>query len=212
MDGIKGEMVIVFQGDSITDGGRFFEPNGVGKGYVFEVIEFLKKHYPDVVAYNRGTAKNRSRELLARWQEDALDLKPDIVTLMIGINDVWRKFDANDATSEEQFENNVREILESTKRAGSKIVLFEPYIFYEGAVDGSWEEEFEQKRKTIRKLAKQYADVFIPTHDIFRQMSKIFGWNMLVIDGVHPSALGVHILASLLIEALENIFSEKRHE
>ena len=205
-------MVIVFQGDSITDGGRFFEPDGIGKGYVYEVIEFLKKHYTNVTAYNRGTAKNRSADLVARWKGDAIDLKPDILTLMIGINDVWRHFDQGLTTTAEEFENNCREILEKTKTIESKVILFEPYIFYEGAVDISWQEEFEQKRKIIRKLAKEYADVFIPTHDVFQQMSKIFGWKMMVLDGVHPTALGVNILASLLIEAIENIMVEKRHE
>lgn len=205
-------MVIVFQGDSITDGGRFFEPEEIGKGYVYEVIEFLKKHYEDVTAYNRGTAKNRSADLVARWKEDAIDLKPDILTLMIGINDVWRHFDQGLTTTAEEFENNCREILEKTKAIKSKVILFEPYILYEGVVDISWQEEFEQKRKIIRKLAKEYADAFIPTHDVFQQMSKIFAWKMLVLDGVHPTALGINILASLLIEAIENILAEKRHE
>ena len=81
-------MVIVFQGDSITDGGRFFEPDGIGKGYVYEVIEFLKKHYTNVTAYNRGTAKNRSADLVARWKGDVDDwYQRCLAAFRSGVND-----------------------------------------------------------------------------------------------------------------------------
>ena len=203
-------MVIVFQGDSITDGGRFFEPSGVGKGYVAQAKKFLEERYPGTTVYNRGVAANRSADLVARWQEDTLSLKPDIVVLMIGINDVWRKFDKNDPTSDADYEKNVETVLQASKNQGSKIVLIEPYLFCHGSASEEWREEYEGKRKAARKLAEKYADAFIPAQDVFMQMEQGFNWNLIVTDGVHPTALGVHLLAAMCIEALENLISEKK--
>lgn len=202
-------MVIVFQGDSITDGGRFLEPNGIGKGYVAQVKKFLEERYPGTTVYNRGVGGNSSVDLVARWQEDTLSLKPDIVVVMIGVNDIWKKFNKNDPTSDADYEKNVETVLQASKNQGSKIVLIEPYLFYHGLASEEWREEYEGKRKAARKLAEKYADAFIPAQDVFMQMEQVFNWNLMVNDGVHPTAFGVRLLASMCIEALENLILKK---
>ena len=100
--------VLVLQGDSITDAGRFGEPENLGSGYARMVAKYIENFYPDLEmkVYNRGISGHRSKDLVERWDKDCLDLNPTVVTLLIGINDVWRSFDQNDPTSVEAYAEN----------------------------------------------------------------------------------------------------------
>ena len=118
----KAGSTVLFQGDSITDWGRdggllmdmFPEGGGaLGKGYAYraaKIYELLFPHNP-VNFVNRGVSGDRCQNLLERYQKDILEVKPDYLSIMIGINDTWRRYDSNDITSKEQFETNLTELL-----------------------------------------------------------------------------------------------------
>ena len=105
--------VIVIQGDSITDAGRFGDPEQLGGGYARMVAKYIENFYPDLSmkVYNKGISGNRSGDLVRRWQTDTLDLKPTVVTILIGINDTWRAFDSGDPTAVETYAANCENIM-----------------------------------------------------------------------------------------------------
>ena len=129
---LKDEAVILFQGDSVTDAGRSREDDAqLGLGYPRLVSSLLSASYPELGLQfiNRGISGNRVRDLKARWSEDCLELKPDILTILIGINDCWRRYDREDPTSPEQYEEDYRWILTQTQeRTAAQIILLEPFV------------------------------------------------------------------------------------
>ena len=124
--------LILFRGDSITDAGRNREdPWNLGFGYALMAAAWFKALFPEIngAFLNRGVSGDRVVDLKARWKEDCLDLKPDLVSIMIGINDCWRRYDSNIPMPVEKFEANYREILRQTKEAlGAEIDLGEPFV------------------------------------------------------------------------------------
>ena len=120
---LKKNGVIVLQGDSITDAGRFGDEEHLGSGYPRMVAKYIENSYPDysIKVYNKGISGNRSKDLVARWKEDTLDLNPTVVTILIGINDTWRAFDSNDPTSAEEYAANCEKIMKWTKEAGAAL-------------------------------------------------------------------------------------------
>ena len=121
--------VLVLQGDSITDAGRFGEPENLGSGYARMVAKYIENFYPDLEmkVYNRGISGHRSKDLVERWDKDCLDLNPTVVTLLIGINDVWRSFDQNDPTSVEAYAENCEKLMKQVKDAGASLIVLEPF-------------------------------------------------------------------------------------
>ena len=129
---IKDNARVLFIGDSVTDCGRSRSDDlDLGNGYVNMISAWFGMKYPEkkVTFLNRGISGNRSEDLVERWEEDSIDLKPDILSILIGINDTWRKFDSNDETKIEDFEANYRKILEETRdKTEARIVLCEPFV------------------------------------------------------------------------------------
>ncbi|GHV00450.1 lysophospholipase [Clostridia bacterium] len=195
---------IVFQGDSITDAGRLSDPEGLGNGYVRKVAERLKAEKKNAVYDNRGISGNRAADLVNRWERDALALKPDIVTIMIGVNDVWRKFDAaNDPTSDADFEKSYVQILKACKKIEAKIIMLQPYILRCGVVTPAWEAEFAGKKAVCDQLAAEYADGYVRTADIFDGLTKTQRPETFAADGVHPDAAGQDVIADALTAELK---------
>lgn len=125
----------LFQGDSITDAGRdYSDYHELGQGYPKYAAELIRDRFDDpkngtIEFINLGISGHRTRDLRARWQKDCIDLQPDIVSIMIGINDTWRAFDSNDPTPVEEFEDNYRYLLSEIKaHTNAKILLLEPYV------------------------------------------------------------------------------------
>ena len=129
---IKPRSLILFQGDSVTDCDRKFESMiDLGKGYPNMIAGALWAKQPDdgLKFINRGISGNRTKDLYMRWVGDCINLQPDYVSILIGINDVWREFDSNDATPIEAFETNLRNVLDLTKReTDAKIIMMEPFV------------------------------------------------------------------------------------
>ncbi|MBC8558802.1 SGNH/GDSL hydrolase family protein [Fumia xinanensis] len=208
---LKRNDVILFQGDSITDWNRcvddpLSDPMHLGKGYVYVAASMLMAQYPELNLkfYNRGISGNRSIDLVNRWDEDTIALKPDVLSLLIGVNDTWRRYDQNNPTTAEQYEQNCRNILERTKAAlpDTKIVMIEPFLLHVSPEIESWREDLNPKILVARKLAREFADVYIPMDGYFAAASvqqKPSTWSG---DGVHPAGPGIALIAQKWVEAV----------
>lgn len=196
----KEKSTIVLQGDSITDACRGYEPDGIGFGYARMIIKGLEALYPDyeLNVINRGISGNRVVDLEARWDEDCINHKPDLVSIMIGVNDTWHShgvglFGGVDA---EQFEKSYRNIIERTLESGAKIILFEPYAFHHDAFKEEWRDDFGPKIQIVRRLAEEYkVDALIPLDGLMYKWAAKYGAKALSEDGVHPTPLGHRLIA-----------------
>ncbi len=198
--------VIVLQGDSITDAGRFGDAEELGSGYPRMVAKYIENFYPDLSmkVINRGISGNRSKDLVERWQKDTLDFNPTVVTVLIGINDTWRAFDSNDPTSVETYAANCENIMKRTKDAGASLIILEPFAVPTGVVTDAWRADIDPKIDALRKLACKYADAYIPLDGIFYNLSVEAAPEIWTGDGVHPSAAGHRIIAKEIIRVLED--------
>lgn len=189
--------VVVFAGDSVTDCGRRTDPDGLGDGYVRRLA--ASETLAGTTVLNRGVSGDRSRDLLARWNTDVLAAEPALVSIMIGINDTWRGFDADDATSAESYEANLRAMLETTRTYGISAVLVEPFALPTGVVRPQWRADLDPKLQVIRALASEYRTVVVPLDSALRDEigSGVSTAPDLARDGVHPGALGHERIASL---------------
>jgi lysophospholipase L1-like esterase len=204
----KGSTVL-FQGDSITDCNRIRDDgNDLGEGYPAKIAKVWDSLFPEtnVRFFNRGISGNRSQELLDRYQKDFLSLKPDMVSILIGINDTWKRYSRNNPTSPEKFEQNYRTILQNLKQdlPSVLIVIIEPFLLDVISERNSWREDLDPKILVVRRLAKEFADVFIPMDGIFTcyAMKGICEEDMSI-DGVHPTNCGHGIIATEWLKAME---------
>jgi len=199
----KGQTVL-FQGDSITDGGRnrgYYYPNqgaGMGGGYVHHTVTHLLGKYPDrdYKFYNRGISGNKVFEMADRWQDDCLNLRPDVLSILIGVNDYWHTLDLGYKGTVEVYERDFRKLLDQTKKElpEVKLIIGEPYAIKGGtAIDGRWE-PFHAYRHAAKNIAKDYGAVFIPYHSIFDEALKLAPASYWSPDGVHPSLAGSYLM------------------
>ncbi|WP_409345227.1 SGNH/GDSL hydrolase family protein [Paenibacillus sp. MBLB4367] len=201
----KGDIVL-FQGDSITDAGRIKE-NGadLGRGYALMTAGLYGSRHPEngVAFLNRGISGNRVKDLQGRWQEDCIDLKPTIVSIYIGINDTWRRYDRNDPTSAESYEAGYRELLTRTKEElGAKIVLIEPFVLPVPEDRRTWREDLDPKITVVRELAREFGALLVPLDGLFAQASMHEKPAFWAPDGVHPSPAGHALIAKAWLQAV----------
>ncbi len=200
-------MRIVFQGDSITDAGRE-RPSGrgLGNGYPKYVAQLLQKDSfgQEFECINMGIGGDRTWDLLARWQTDCIDLQPDILSILIGINDTWRRYDRNDITTAAQFEHNYRRLLEDVRaNTKAKIILLEPYLVDLPAKP--FREDLDPKIDVTRRLAREYADAFVPLDGMLTAACLHTDPKLLSFDGVHPEPDGAKLIAKAYVAALKEI-------
>jgi len=146
---------------------------------------------------NRGISGNRVKDLQDRWQQDCLGLKPDLLSILIGINDCWRRYDKNDPTSAEKFEEGYRDILEQVKKSNPdiKIVLWEPFVLPVKEGQESWREDLDPKIQVVRKLAREYNTYLVPSDSIMAQACTLEDPAFWAADGVHPTQAGHALMA-----------------
>lgn len=203
---LKGNQVILFQGDSITDAGRkrdVADPNSqaaLGTGYAFLAAAELLNDFPQrgLKIYNKGISGNKVFQLAARWQPDCLDLKPGVLSILIGVNDYWHKHNGNYDGTVEIYERDFRALLKNTKEAlpNVRLVIGEPFaVLGCKAVDKTWFPEFDRYREVAKKMAEEFNAVFIPYHSIFEKACKVAPPTYWTADGVHPSIAGAKLMA-----------------
>lgn len=197
---LKPGAVILFQGDSITDAGRDKTggaPNhsqGLGRGYPNLIGGALLADYPQqkLTIYNRGISGNKVPDLAARWQKDAIDLKPDLLSILIGVNDVWHKLSGRYDGTVEDYETGYRALLQQTleRIPGVRLVICEPFVLRCGAVNDTWFPEFDQRRAVANKLADELKLQRVAFQTMFDEAVKLAPPEYWAGDGVHPTLAG----------------------
>jgi len=201
----ENNAVILFQGDSVTDCGRSrIRNNGLGSGYVRMIAAYLKKTAPGagIRVLNRGVSGNRAIDLVERWQKDCIDLNPSYLSILIGINDTWRAFDANDPTADVTFKARCRTILEETlKKTQAKIILLSPFLLDVNENVLKMREDLSGKQRAVSELAQEYAAKLLDLDAVFAEACKTVPPAEFSLDGVHPTEKGHALIAAEWLKA-----------
>jgi len=209
---------LLFQGDSITDCARNREagasPNSLpalGQGYALMVAAELLSSQPadDLRIFNRGISGNRIVDLYARIQSDILNLKPNVLSILIGVNDTWhgKNPDWSNGVSIPKYERIYRDLLNEVREAlpALKFVLCEPFVLRCGVVREDWVEEIDGRRAVVAKLAKEFGAVLVPFQTMFDEALKLAPPEYWAADGVHPSAAGHSLMAKYWLKQTAGI-------
>jgi lysophospholipase L1-like esterase len=190
---------ILFQGDSITDGnrGRSEDPNHIlGHGYVFIIAAKHGAAFPErnLTFLNRGVSGNKVTDLEKRWQKDTLDLKPDVLSILIGVND-------NDRVPLDQYEQIYDQLLTDTQTANPEIrlVLCEPFTLPVGGKKGehweAWKAGIQQRQAIVARLAQKHHAALVHFQSAFDAACAKAPPEHWIWDGVHPTYSGHQIMA-----------------
>lgn len=201
-------MKILFIGDSITDVGRTQTKYGaLGHGYPLLISGALTKGYPTeaIEFFNRGISGNQVSDLKTRFETDCLALNPDVVSILIGINDTWHTVGTKQfgtPAAAEKFETDYREILNQLKQARvKKIILLEPFVLPYPADRKTWRCDLDPKIQIVRKLALEFDTLFVPLDGIFNQLGIRYVFDKFTLDGVHPTPAGHQVIAKQWLTA-----------
>jgi len=210
----KSQFTMLFQGDSITDAGRdrtlelANDPAAMGSGYAYlAMCRWLAEH-PDPACrvFNRGVSGDRVFDLAQRWQHDCLRLSPDLISILIGINDLWHQLNGESHGTPTDYATQYDALLFETRAALPHVhlVVCEPFILTTGVVDASWFPEFLQRRAIAENLAEKYSATWVPFHRIF-EAAVANGTDPAywATDGVHPTPQGHWLMAKGWCEAVQ---------
>ena len=204
---ITSEDMVLFQGDSITDTGRDRnDDSNLGSGYPALVSAWFSALHPSMKVrfINKGVSGDRTKELLKRWDMDCIDLKPAWVSILVGINDTWRRYDSHDPTPGSVFEDNYRTLLQKVvSQLNARIIICEPFLLPVPDDRIAWREDLDPKIATVRKLAREFKAIFIPLDGIFAQAAVQREPSFWLPDGVHPSAAGHALIAQAWLKAVQ---------
>ena len=178
----KSPQIFLFQGDSITDGGRSFDKDWnhvFGQGYAYLITSRINYEYPerDYKFFNRGISGNTIDDLASRWQKDTIDIKPDILSILVGINDVQRVIKgANSATADDFGDKYDKLLLQTTTELPDiQLIINEPFILPVGMVKDNlktWTTEVQKRQEIIKNLAVKHNAVYVPLQDTFNKALK----------------------------------------
>lgn len=197
--------LFLFQGDSITDGNRTRNNDWnhvMGHGYQYIIASKLWYDHPQkgFRFLNRGISGNKITDLAARWQQDTLDLKPDVLSILIGINDTSALLSGNKDFGTAQYESGYRSLLEQTtaRLPGVQLVLCEPFVLPVGRVKDKWDEyknEVDQRRTIVQKLSVEYKAVLVSFQAAFDKALLKAPAEYWIWDGIHPMPAGHELMA-----------------
>lgn len=211
---LQKEQVILFQGDSITDSGRNKEDSGfnsarnLGNGYPLLAGAALVNKYAELnlKIYNKGISGNKVFQLAERWDKDCLELKPDVLSILIGVNDIWHKLNGDYNGTVEIYRNDYIALLERTKKAlpNVKLIICEPFaVKGVKAVDDRWYPEFYEYQKAAKDIAVKFNAIFIPYQKIYDEAQKKAPGAYWTGDGVHPTLAGAQLMAKAWTKTIE---------
>lgn len=208
-------MRILFQGDSITDCLRSSYDSGafMGSGYPCLIQSDLCLNRTDIEVLNCGISGNRVTNLLARWKKDCINLRPDVISILIGVNDVWHELSQQEGVDAELFEETYRVLLRYTKRMlpEAKIILLGAFLTRGTAADGAQWVEFHREtalRNAItRRLAAEFGAEFLDLQRLFDEACEKLPPEHWTQDGVHPTAAGHRLIANAWEEKMQPVLT-----
>lgn len=203
---------ILFQGDSITDWYRDRDRDDIlGANYALMAAGELGCKEPNKYNFvNRGIGGDRTVDILARVHKEMLQIKPDYVSILVGINDVWHGFDLQNGITDKNFELYYNLIIEEIRDVvpSAEIMMLEPFILDASVTKGRWEEfsaEVFKKAEIVRKAAKDNNTLFVPLQETFNRAAELAPAEFWTIDGVHPTAAGHCLIKNEWIKAFEQL-------
>lgn len=204
---LQSETTILFQGDSITDAGRnragYYanDRGGMGSGYVAHVTTELLGERPNanIRVYNRGISGHKVFQLADRWEDDCIQLEPDILSVMIGVNDFWHTLTHDYKGTPDTYKSDFIALLQRTRDElpNVKFIVAEPFFVRDGrAIDNAvWDQNFPIYQKYSKEVAVHFDAAFIPLQSLFNEALKVKPVSYWCPDGVHPSMAGSHMMA-----------------
>ncbi len=204
-------MKILFFGDSITDMGRRREVDGVhlGDGYVFYVAGDIKREDPSIEIINRGISGDRVVDLYARIKSDVWNQKPDVLSILIGINDIWHEKSSQNGVELERFIKVYDMLIEDTLKVlpNVKIVLCEPFVLKGELTEENYQGLLQVKEyaKAVKTLSEKYSLEFLPLQDKLDKAAEKTCAKDYLYDGVHPDIAGARLIADEWMKLYEKI-------
>jgi len=204
---LKENAVILFQGDSITDAGRDRkkeDPNNtdaIGKGYALFAAGHLLVKFAEkkIKIFNRGVSGNKVFQLRERWDEDCIALNPDVISILVGVNDYWHTLDGKYNGTLQKFITDYRDLLKYTKSKlpNAQLIICEPYTLKGGGAikPEQWYPMFDEYRKATKQLAIEFKAVYVPFQSIYDKAIKRAPDHYWAPDGIHPGLPGAALMA-----------------
>jgi lysophospholipase L1-like esterase len=202
---------ILFQGDSITDAGRDRENfYSAGAGYARLVAAKMGFDHPGEYEFlNRGVSGNKVTNLMARMKRDIINLRPDVLSILVGVNDVWHEVKRGEGNSTELYESVYELLINEVKKAlpDTRIMILEPFALKGTGTEEHWdifEAEVREKAQVAEKVAKKNNLQFVPLQAYFDQALCFAPAEYWLQDGVHPTAAGHELIARQWIRAFQD--------
>lgn len=201
------DKIILFQGDSITDGNRLKDNewdlnHQMGHGYAYVINSTLGAEYPEknLKFVNKGISGNRIAELYGRWIEDTLKINPDVLSILIGINDCEFLRLFGTGSDAERFEKIYRMLLDEARKVNPdmQFVLLEPFCLPVGERAKDFDAMYELLKgyqQATKKVAEDYGAIFVPLQERLFELSEKFSPDYWSWDGIHPTVCGHGIIA-----------------
>ena len=197
---------VLFYGDSITDCGRTQKiNNGLGCGYPAITAGILQARYPELNlrCTNMGISGNRAADLERRLADDVLATKPNVVSIMIGINDTWRRYDSNDPSPVPAFEDCCRRIVSTIRtELDARVVICEPFLLPIPEDRVQWREDLDPRIAAVRRVAMDFGATFVPLDGLFAAAACRQEPAYWTPDGVHPTQAGHGLITEAWLKAV----------
>lgn len=211
-------MKILFYGDSITDAGRNYsasigDSSSYGFGYVRDAVCALIKDDPQKhVVINRGISGNRIVDLYARIKTDLWNLQPDLISILIGVNDVWHEIGKQNGVELDRFINVYKMLIRDTQKAlpNAKIMLIEPFVLKGTATEEKYQDFLAVKNyaSAVKEIAKEFNFPLVLLQERFDCLAEKFGAPACLYDGVHPTAFGAGVIAEEWLKVFNQNFAK----
>jgi len=211
---VNKDAVILFQGDSITDSGRkkddagYSTPGVLGTGYAMLAGAEMLLKYPahNLKIYNRGISGNKVYQLAERWEKDCFNIKPDVLSILIGVNDFWHMLNGNYAGTLQTYKDDLNILLNHTKEKlpDVKLIMGEPFaVTGIKAVDAKWYPAFNDYRAAAKEIAARFNATFIPYQKVFDKAQESAPGAYWTHDGVHPTLAGARLMAEAWLASVK---------
>ncbi|SFP84756.1 SGNH/GDSL hydrolase family protein [Parafilimonas terrae] len=212
---LKTNDIILFQGDSITDAGRkktdmdANDASALGSGYAHLAAADLLYQFPslNLKTYNKGISGNKVYQLAERWDADCLQIKPTVLSILVGVNDFWHTLVNGYTGTLETYKNDYKALLKRTVDAlpNVKLIIGEPYALKDvKAVDDKWFPAFDGYRQAAKEIAAEFNALFIPYQSVYEKALKLAPASYWTADGVHPSVAGTQLMAAAWMQTIKS--------